>query len=305
MKPVEDRAFFATDGLLAHDHGYSICPVVPCKKAPVIPNWSRLAFAPASTDLVKKWATKWATHSIGFPCGRVIGIDVDMTDPAEAERLEAFIVAYPAAVPGRPESRKTCGSEAAIHSGQTSQNPCHPGARMKLTKRRWIEPSREMWPVLKELKARGIWFTVHTPEHLKVGTVNYWPCSGRNGTPTRRAPRNDSAMVLSGHPLQMAGPSHRAFRLSHRDCGLGPKCCGFPGQTLVREGLARETSKVFMMDDFYSRLGPHEALCGLIKMDLCRKRWNVESFGQGQLSAAMRMALQAVTDWDSQPTALR
>lgn len=50
---------------------------------------------------------------------------------------------------------------------------------MKPPKRRWIEPSREMWPVLKELKGRGIWFTVHTPEHLKVGMVNYWPRSGR------------------------------------------------------------------------------------------------------------------------------
>jgi hypothetical protein len=59
------------------------------------------------------------------------------------------------------------------------------------------------------------------------------------------------------------------------------------------------------MDDFDGRLGPHEVLCSLIKMDLRRKGWIVESFGQGQLSAAMRMALQACTDWEGQPTGLR
>jgi hypothetical protein len=59
------------------------------------------------------------------------------------------------------------------------------------------------------------------------------------------------------------------------------------------------------MDDFDGRLGPHEALCSLMKMDLRRKGWIVESFGQGQLSAAMRMALQGVADRAGQPTPLR
>jgi hypothetical protein len=36
-----------------------------------------------------------------------------------------------------------------------------------------------MWRVLNVLKARGIWFTVCSPEHLKVGTTNYWPRTGR------------------------------------------------------------------------------------------------------------------------------
>jgi hypothetical protein len=47
VKP-EERAFFATDGLSAHDLGYSIWPVVPFKKVPAISNWPRLAFARAS-----------------------------------------------------------------------------------------------------------------------------------------------------------------------------------------------------------------------------------------------------------------
>jgi hypothetical protein len=60
-----------------------------------------------------------------------------------------------------------------------------------------------------------------------------------------------------------------------------------------------------MMDDFDGRLGPHEVLCSLIKMDLRRKGWIVESFGQGQLSAATRMALCTCVDSEGQPTALR
>jgi hypothetical protein len=42
-----------------------------------------------------------------------------------------------------------------------------------------IEPSPEMWPVLKKLKELGFWFTVHSPHHLKVGNANYYPSTGR------------------------------------------------------------------------------------------------------------------------------
>jgi hypothetical protein len=42
-----------------------------------------------------------------------------------------------------------------------------------------IEPSPEMRPVLKKLKKLGFWYIVHTPHHLKVGNVNYYPSTGR------------------------------------------------------------------------------------------------------------------------------
>jgi hypothetical protein len=48
----------------------------------------------------------------------------------------------------------------------------------KGSRKRCIEPSREMWPVLKRLKGLNYWFTVFSPHHLKVGNVNYWPSTG-------------------------------------------------------------------------------------------------------------------------------
>ncbi|GLI94679.1 hypothetical protein [Methylocystis echinoides] len=41
-----------------------------------------------------------------------------------------------------------------------------------------IEPIPEMWPVMKELKARGFRFRVCAPNHLKIGKFNFWPGTG-------------------------------------------------------------------------------------------------------------------------------
>jgi hypothetical protein len=116
MKHVAKRAFFASEGMRAHDLGYSICPVIPSKKAPAIRNWRRLAFAPGPADLVTKWATKWATHSVGFPCGRIIGIDVDMTDPMDADRLEGFITALLTTLLRQATSAPSTSSEKEANS---------------------------------------------------------------------------------------------------------------------------------------------------------------------------------------------
>lgn len=50
---------------------------------------------------------------------------------------------------------------------------------MKRMKRPWVCALARDVAGLEGRKVRGLWFTVHTPEHLKVGTVNYWPRSGR------------------------------------------------------------------------------------------------------------------------------
>lgn len=62
--------------------------------------------------------------------------------------------------------------------------------------RNYFTPSRER--VLKELKRRGLWFRVCSPEHLKVDNVNFWPGTGRihvDGAPTSHPERGLTVFI--------------------------------------------------------------------------------------------------------------
>ena len=68
----------------------------------------------------------------------------------------------------------------------------------KNSPKRHVEPSRDMWPVLKKLKELNFWFTVHSPHHLKVGNVNYWPSTGSivvDGAPEACPERGLDALI--------------------------------------------------------------------------------------------------------------
>jgi hypothetical protein len=62
---------------------------------------------------------------------------------------------------------------------------------------------------------------------------------------------------------------------------------------------------MMQLDNFQNRLGPHEVLEALIKMDLRRKGWLVEPFGQSQLSPPMRQRLHGCYDKDGNIMPLR
>ena len=68
----------------------------------------------------------------------------------------------------------------------------------KNSPKRHVEPSRDMWPVLKKLKELNFWFTVHSPHHLKVGNVNFWPSTGSivvDGAPEACPERGLDALI--------------------------------------------------------------------------------------------------------------
>ncbi len=70
--------------------------------------------------------------------------------------------------------------------------------REKSSPKTRIEPSLEMWPVLKKLNELNFWFTVHSRHHLKVGNVNCWPSTGSifvDGAPEACPERGLNALI--------------------------------------------------------------------------------------------------------------
>jgi hypothetical protein len=75
-----------------HANGFTVTPTKG--KASVVPRWQN----PKPTD--SEWLRKvlrsnrYAGCNVGIVCGRVIAIDIDADDPAEAERLKGLAVQY-------------------------------------------------------------------------------------------------------------------------------------------------------------------------------------------------------------------
>jgi hypothetical protein len=72
------------------DNGYEgIVSVLPGTKQPRYKSWTKACFAPSDEKFVAGHTRKFPSDGIGIACGgRVIGIDIDETDEAEAHRLQ-------------------------------------------------------------------------------------------------------------------------------------------------------------------------------------------------------------------------
>jgi hypothetical protein len=88
MSGRRQNDFFNQFAERLHANGFTVTPTQG--KAPVVPRWQN----PKPTD--GKWLRKvlrsnrYAGCNIGIVCGRVLAIDIDEDDPAEAERLKAL-----------------------------------------------------------------------------------------------------------------------------------------------------------------------------------------------------------------------
>lgn len=90
--------FMARDGARLVDNGYPVIPIWPGTKKPGrfhrggwrdYPGWTRHCDRPTTPNEVEVWA-KWPEAAIGFACGRIVGIDIDVLDGDLAHRLEAL-----------------------------------------------------------------------------------------------------------------------------------------------------------------------------------------------------------------------
>jgi len=90
--------FMAMNGARALDGGYHVIPIMPMSKTPgrwaldrwlAIDGWSRYCETPPTEIEVDAWST-WPGCGVGFATGKVVGIDIDIEEPAAVAKLRAL-----------------------------------------------------------------------------------------------------------------------------------------------------------------------------------------------------------------------
>ena len=82
------------------DNGFSPLPIPVGTKACYLKGWSRyFEQFPTEAD-IDAWASRWPECGWGIACGRVIGIDIDETDPDRAAELAALAIEIFGFTPG-------------------------------------------------------------------------------------------------------------------------------------------------------------------------------------------------------------
>lgn len=96
--PVSDASFMAQHGARLVDNGYPVIPVWPGTKKPGrfqggawrdYPAWTRHCERPTTEHEVEIWA-QWPDAAVGFACGALVGIDIDVLEPELAHRLASL-----------------------------------------------------------------------------------------------------------------------------------------------------------------------------------------------------------------------
>lgn len=92
---MSDQSFFAQHAERLIDNGYSIIPIRPGEKSPGkfiseswhgLPKWQEYCERMPTELEVSKWS-EWPGAGIGFPCGNIIAIDIDVEDAAISQRV--------------------------------------------------------------------------------------------------------------------------------------------------------------------------------------------------------------------------
>lgn len=88
--------FMARNGARLVDNGFPVIPIWPGTKKPGrytrgewhdYPAWTRHCDRPTTLQEIEIWAT-WPDAAVGFACGPIVGIDIDVLDAALAHRIE-------------------------------------------------------------------------------------------------------------------------------------------------------------------------------------------------------------------------
>lgn len=95
LEPQPDNSFLATMGETLVSNGYSIIPIVPRDKMPgsyssgqwrPLAGWNVFCDRQPTQTEIDTWS-KWPGAGIGFPCGNIVGIDIDVEDAAISQKV--------------------------------------------------------------------------------------------------------------------------------------------------------------------------------------------------------------------------
>jgi hypothetical protein len=89
QSPRSSGVFFGPLAETIVDNGYTVVPVLPGTKKPRFQNWQKGCFADTDPAFLARHVAKYPGDSVGLACGsKIIGIDIDATDPQRAAELQ-------------------------------------------------------------------------------------------------------------------------------------------------------------------------------------------------------------------------
>lgn len=179
---TEQPGFMAIHGERLTDNGYAVIPIMPSSKVPGrftagqwVPysDWTRHAGRPTKPFELDIWQ-RWPGCGVGIACGSVVGIDIDVTDPALAIQLGELATAM-------------LGDTPCIRIGQ---------APKRLLVYRAASPfaGRKRPPL--EVLARGQQFVAHAI-HPGTGQPYAWPEESLLDVPLESLPAVDEAGAIA------------------------------------------------------------------------------------------------------------
>ncbi len=69
------------------DNGYAPLPIKPGTKAPILKRWQQFCAKAPAPATIEAWSRRFPSWGIGAATGQLVAIDIDLLDPAEAERM--------------------------------------------------------------------------------------------------------------------------------------------------------------------------------------------------------------------------
>ena len=85
---IEKTDYLARFGVRLAEAGYDVVPIKPGQKFPAMDGWQKADASPAT---VRKWIANGHAHDgVGIRTARTPGVDIDVTDPAIADAMEAW-----------------------------------------------------------------------------------------------------------------------------------------------------------------------------------------------------------------------
>lgn len=179
---TDGAGFMASHGERLVDNGYSVIPIMPGSKVPGrftagrwVPyaDWTRHADRPTKPFELDIWR-RWPGCGVGIACGAVVGIDIDVTDPALAFELARL-------------AGEILGETPGIRIGQAPK-------RLLVYRAAAAFPGRKRLPL--EVLAHGQQFVAHAT-HPGTGQPYAWPEETLLDVPLASLPVVDEAGAMA------------------------------------------------------------------------------------------------------------
>src|SRR6267142_5482964 len=227
------------------NHGWSIIPIVPDQKIPLIKSWLEFQKRQPTKDEVTKWFTEWPDANIAIIVGKISGLVViDIDDPIEGEKsfrqyfgnVTTLTVKTPRGIhyyfkhPGDKPINNSIRAAPGLDVKADGGYVLAPPSIISNIKYKWIKNN------IVDLPQQTLTLDAQTKQKVDLTDDGDILKGGRNNTITRRAGK----LLAKGHSPEETLVMCQAFNVAY----CKPPLPEFEVRSIVESISAREAQKV-------------------------------------------------------------